>query len=150
MRVLSLLSNCDISLQEDSGLDQLTQGLATLDINQATSTNEMPVSPGVGRDKVVPQKRLSEEEVKMQPHRVTAEDSQSAASRVEDSQLEAVVGVPGAKPEEEGACGWSKPPVNLELCCGDEGGVRTTTRLNQTVPNYTRLYQTVPNYTRLY
>ncbi|CAL8324506.1 unnamed protein product [Merluccius merluccius] len=110
--------------KEDSGLDQLTQGLATLDINQATATNEMPVTPGVdrARQKVVPQKSLSEEEVKMQPHRVTAEDSQSAASRVEDSQLEAAVGVPGAMSEEEGACGWSKSSVNLELCCGDEGG----------------------------
>ncbi|CAL8237979.1 unnamed protein product [Merluccius merluccius] len=108
-----------IILEEDSGLDQLTQGLATLDINQATATNEMPVTPGVdrARQKVVPQKSLSEEEVKMQPHRVTAEDSQSAASRVEDSQLEAAVGVPGAMSEEEGACGWSKSSVNLELCC---------------------------------
>ncbi|KAG7280860.1 hypothetical protein CRUP_010842 [Coryphaenoides rupestris] len=117
--------------KEDSGLDQLTLGLATLDINQATSANQIPVSTEVGgaRQKVFPQKSLSETEVKPLPpqvedshHQVTSDDSQSAARRVEDSQSEAAVGVAGAEPEEEGACGWSKPRINLELCGGDEGG----------------------------
>uniref|UniRef100_A0A8C5BPY4 UBP-type domain-containing protein n=1 Tax=Gadus morhua TaxID=8049 RepID=A0A8C5BPY4_GADMO len=76
---------------KDSGLDQLTQGLASLDIHQATSANQMPVSPEVGgaRRKVVPQKSLSQEEVKPSPQVVTAEDNQLAASKVEDSQSEA-------------------------------------------------------------
>ncbi|CAL8253087.1 unnamed protein product [Arctogadus glacialis] len=109
---------------KDSGLDQLTQGLASLDIHQATSANQMPISPEVGgaRRKVVPQKSLSQEEVKPSPQIVTAEDSQLAASKVEDSQSEAAVGVAGAELEEEGACGWSKPPANLGLSCGDGGG----------------------------
>ena len=143
---LSLFPNSDLHPQ-DSGLDQLTQGLASLDIHQATSANQMPVSPEVGgaRRKVVPQKSLSQEEVKPSPQVVTAEDSQLAASKVEDSQSEAAVGVAGAEPEEEGACGWSKPPANLELIsCGDGGGVSTTTRL----PQQTRMYQTLPDYTR--
>uniref|UniRef100_A0A8C5ANC5 UBP-type domain-containing protein n=1 Tax=Gadus morhua TaxID=8049 RepID=A0A8C5ANC5_GADMO len=121
---LSLFPNSDLHPQ-DSGLDQLTQGLASLDIHQATSANQMPVSPEVGgaRRKVVPQKSLSQEEVKPSPQVVTAEDNQLAASKVEDSQSEAAVGVAGAEPEEEGACGWSKPPANLELIsCGDGGG----------------------------
>jgi len=66
-------------------------------------------------------------------HQATAEDSQSAARKVEDSQSKAAVGVVGAEPEEKGACGWSKPRINLEIYGGDEGGVRTTTRLYQTV-----------------
>ena len=136
---LSLFPNSDIPPQ-DSGLDQLTQGFATMDIHQATSANQMPVSPEVGgaRRKVVPQKGMSEEEVKEEvkpsPQRGTAEDSQLPASRVEDSQSGAAVGVAGAEPEEEGACGWSKPPVNLGISCGDLGGVRTTTRLYRNKP----------------
>lgn len=136
-----LLPNSDIYLQEDSGLDQLTLGLATLDITQATSANQIPVSTEVGgaRQKVFPQKSLSETEVKPPPpqveyslQQVTAEDSQSAARRVEDSQSKAAVGVAGAEPEEEGACGWLRPRINLEID-GGEGRVRTTTRLYQTV-----------------
>ena len=96
----------------------------------------MPVSPEVGgaRRKVVPQKSLSQEEVKPSPQRVTSEDSQLAASKVKDSQSEATVGVAGVEPEEEGACGWSKPPVNLELSCGDGEEVRTTDSLYRNKP----------------
>ncbi|XP_023150929.1 histone deacetylase 6 isoform X2 [Amphiprion ocellaris] len=94
-------------------LEQLTQGLACLDISQISATST-PV--GGARPKV----RLSPEE---EPGDVTPELSQSAELpqkiTVATPQLfttgdKAAEGE-GAEPETEGACGWSKPQASLEL-----------------------------------
>uniref|UniRef100_A0A3P8U9A2 Protein deacetylase HDAC6 n=1 Tax=Amphiprion percula TaxID=161767 RepID=A0A3P8U9A2_AMPPE len=94
-------------------LEQLTQGLACLDISQISATST-PV--GGARPKV----RLSPEE---EPGDVTPELSQSAELpqkiTVATPQLfttgdKAAEGE-GAEPETEGACGWSKPQASPEL-----------------------------------
>ncbi|XP_029910870.1 histone deacetylase 6 [Myripristis murdjan] len=137
---------------KDGGVEQLAQGLASLDITQTTSANPTPSSTPVGgaRQKVRPSppKSSSEVEVKAESDGVTAEKSQSAASPL---QPQAVAGATsesvavgnqavaeataesvaigggevarGAEPEVEGACGWSKPQAALELLCVAESAM---------------------------
>ncbi|XP_070765769.1 histone deacetylase 6 [Enoplosus armatus] len=117
-------------------LEQLTQGLANLDISQ-TSANQPPaMSTPVGgaRPKVrlSPEKVTCEGEVKAGSGEVTPEQSQSAESTLPQPQAVAVAalesvapgdeaaGGVGPEPETEGACGWSKPQVSLELKCGGQ------------------------------
>ncbi|KAM4610227.1 histone deacetylase 6 isoform 2-T6 [Polymixia lowei] len=119
--------------KEDAGLDQLTQGLATLDINQAVSAGATATSTPVGgaRQKVrpSPQKSSNGDEVKAESSGVALEKSQPAASipqrpTVAEATSESAAvgeqgaGGAGAEPEAEGACGWSKPQVSMELLCG--------------------------------
>lgn len=94
-------------------LEQLTQGLACLDISQISATST-PV--GGARPKV----RLSPEE---EPGDVTPELSQSAElpQKITMATPQSVTAGDkaaegeGAEPETEGACGWSKPQTSLEL-----------------------------------
>ncbi|XP_077437816.1 protein deacetylase HDAC6 isoform X3 [Vanacampus margaritifer] len=82
----------------DHSLDQLTQGLADLDISQPTHPPNVEAESG----------------------EVSHEQSQSAASSeppAVDIATPADVGEE-AEPELEGACGWSKPEGILELTCG--------------------------------
>ncbi|CAI5648701.1 unnamed protein product [Oreochromis niloticus] len=113
-----------------SSLEQLTQGLASLDIGQ-TSANQNPASSPVGgaRPKVtLSSEKLTCEEVKKESDDSTPVCSESADSvpcqPVGVATPESVTGVDkagagaGAEPEPEGACGWSKPQTSLELMCG--------------------------------
>lgn len=120
----------------EPSLEQLTQGLASLDISQ-TSANQTPaVSTPVGgaRPKVrlSPEKVTCEGEVKVESGDRTPEQSQSAESSLQQSQAvaaaasEAVAagveaaGEAGEGPETDGACGWSKPLMSLELLGGGQ------------------------------
>ncbi|KAM3872288.1 histone deacetylase 6 [Diretmus argenteus] len=119
------------SAPEEMSLDQLAQGLATLDINQTTSDNPTPVSTPVGgaRQKVrpSPQKSSNEDKVKAESVGMTPEKDQSAAStpqpqvvagETSDSVPVGDKAVPEAEaePEAEGACGWSKPATAIAVC----------------------------------
>lgn len=116
--------------EADHSLDQLTQGLAGLDISH-TSSNHPATSTPVGGAR--PKTRLSEEkvvcdaEVKAESSEVTPEQNQSAesvqpqavavaASESVAAGNEAAAGAE-AEPEAEGACGWSKPQGAFELTC---------------------------------
>uniref|UniRef100_UPI0037E8599D histone deacetylase 6 isoform X1 n=2 Tax=Semicossyphus pulcher TaxID=241346 RepID=UPI0037E8599D len=116
----------------ERSLEQLTQGLAGLDISQ-TSANHTPATStpvGGARPKVrlSPEKVTCEVEVKAQSEEVTPEQSQSAESTqaVAVAASESVApgdesaGRVGAEPESEGACGWSKSQMSLELTCGGQ------------------------------
>lgn len=120
----------------EHGLEQLTQGLASLDISQ-TSANHTPATStvvGGARPKVrlSPEKVTCKDEVKAESGEVTPEQSQSAESTLQQPQAVAVAtpesvapgddaaGGAGAEPETEGACGWSKPEMSLELMCGGQ------------------------------
>ncbi|XP_067449559.1 histone deacetylase 6 [Thunnus thynnus] len=116
--------------EADHSLDQLTQGLAGLDISH-TSSNHPATSTPVGGAR--PKTRLNEEkvvcdaEVKAESSEVTPEQNQSAesvqpqavavaASESVAAGNEAAAGAE-AEPEAEGACGWSKPQGAFELTC---------------------------------
>ncbi|XP_056130040.1 histone deacetylase 6 isoform X2 [Lampris incognitus] len=95
----------------DSSLDQLAQGLASLDITQTT-----PAIPS-------PRNRSSVDEVKEERHGVTPEKGQSLASvpqaqAVAEGTSASIAGGDEGVAEAEGACGWSKPQAALELVCG--------------------------------
>ncbi|XP_061591691.1 histone deacetylase 6 isoform X2 [Cololabis saira] len=100
----------DISTTE-CGLEQLTQGLAGLDISQ-TSAASTPV--GGARPKLRPHPEPVEGEVK-----VESGDSQSADSELPKAVTVATAEPPasgaGEVPETGGACGWSKTQTSLEL-----------------------------------
>ncbi|KAK9514654.1 hypothetical protein VZT92_025357 [Zoarces viviparus] len=110
----------------EPSLEQLTQGLAGLDISQTSADHTPATSNEVGGAR--PKVRHGEEEVTCKG---TPEQSQSAESTLLQPQAvamalesvapddEAAVGV-GAEPETEGACGWSKPETSLELMCGGQ------------------------------
>ncbi|XP_031735552.1 histone deacetylase 6-like, partial [Anarrhichthys ocellatus] len=111
----------------ETSLEQLTQGLAGLDISQTSADHTPATSNEVGGAR--PKVRLGEEEVTCKG---TPEQSQSAESTLLQPQAvavavpesvapgdEAAVGA-GAEPETEGACGWSKPETSLELMCGGQ------------------------------
>ncbi|XP_018542984.1 histone deacetylase 6 isoform X2 [Lates calcarifer] len=118
----------------ERSLDQLAQGLASLDISQ-TSANHVPaVSTPVGgaRPKVrlSPEKVICADEVKVESSAAAAVQSQSADSArpqtvaVAAPELVAagdeVSGRVGVEPEAEGACGWSKPQMSVELTYGGQ------------------------------
>ncbi|KAM9351272.1 histone deacetylase 6 [Symphorus nematophorus] len=128
--------------QEDSttepSLEQLTQGLASLDLSH-TSANPVTSTPVVGGARATVDVSSPEEvtcagEVKAESGGgVTAEQSQSAESALllqtqavamAASELVAAgdeaAGGAGAEPETEGACGWSKPQTSLQLMCGGQ------------------------------
>ncbi|XP_061644669.1 histone deacetylase 6 [Phyllopteryx taeniolatus] len=96
----------------DHSLDQLTQGLASLDISQSTHCPEVEAASGeVTSEKSQSRARSSE---------VTPEQTQSPESSqppVVIVAAQAVVDL-GDEPEPAGACGWSKPEETLELTCG--------------------------------
>nr|XP_046252337.1 histone deacetylase 6 [Scatophagus argus] len=119
--------------QEDEktehGLEQLTQGLASLDISQISSSHTPALSAPVGgTSSKVP---LSPQEVTLEGD-VTAGQSQSAESLQLQPQAVAVAasesvatgneaaGGTGAELETEGACGWSESLTSLELMCGGQ------------------------------
>ncbi|XP_038578558.1 histone deacetylase 6 [Micropterus salmoides] len=114
----------------ERGLEQLTQGLAGLDISQTSGGHTPATSTAVGgaRPKVrlSPEKVTCEGEVKAESEEVTPEQSQSAESTLPQPQAVAASesvapsGGAGAEPEAEGACGWSKPLTSLELKCGGQ------------------------------
>ncbi|XP_026188442.1 histone deacetylase 6 isoform X2 [Mastacembelus armatus] len=119
---------------KENSLEQLTQGLASLDISQ-TSGNHTPVTStpvGGARPKVrlTPEKVTCEGEVKAESSEMKAESSEvipetgqsadialaqpvavaaSEAVAVEDWAAAEV----GVEPDAEGACGWSKPEMCL-------------------------------------
>ncbi|XP_028265430.1 histone deacetylase 6 isoform X2 [Parambassis ranga] len=118
----------------ECSLDQLTQGLAGLDISQNFVHNTPATSTPVGgaRPKVhlSPETVTCENEVKEEPCDTPPKLSQSAESRLpqtvavatpETVATGAEAGV-GAEPEAEGACGYSKPQMCLELCGAEMGG----------------------------
>ncbi|KAL7398766.1 hypothetical protein ABVT39_014861 [Epinephelus coioides] len=121
-------------LSTEGGLEQLTQGLASLDITETSANNTPATSTPVGgaRPKVRPssEKVTCEGEVKAESCDVTPEQSQSATST--QPQAVAVAASEsvafgdkaadgaGAEPETEGACGWSKPETSLELISGGQ------------------------------
>uniref|UniRef100_A0A1A8MBZ0 Protein deacetylase HDAC6 n=2 Tax=Nothobranchius pienaari TaxID=704102 RepID=A0A1A8MBZ0_9TELE len=93
-------------------LEQLAQGLADLDISQASASQPPPVTStpvGGARTKV----RLSSEVKGLK--KVESEVSPATESVLAQ-------GIAGAEAELEaaGACGYSKPEVSLELTCGAE------------------------------
>lgn len=98
----------------EPGVEQLTQGLAGLDISQP-SANQLAPQPA---------STSPETEVKGD---TMPESSQSAESTPPQSVTMAAQAEAGSEkgeePAAEGACGWSKPQVSLELTCGaDVGG----------------------------
>ncbi|XP_068588256.1 histone deacetylase 6 isoform X2 [Cebidichthys violaceus] len=111
----------------EPGLEQLTQGLAGLDIGQTSADHTPATSFEVGGAR--PKVRLGQEEVTCEGR---PEQSQSEESTLLQPQAvvvaapesvapgdEAAVGA-GAEPETEGAYGWSKPETSLELMCGGQ------------------------------
>ncbi|KAM4737526.1 histone deacetylase 6 isoform 2-T3 [Anableps anableps] len=104
------------------GLEQLMQGLASLDIHQ-TSANQAPPTPEDMPTMEVKGDRKSESENSQsaestQPQRVTM-----AAAESDQADPKAGAGSgEGGEPAAEGACGWSKPQVSLELTCSTEMG----------------------------
>ncbi|KAK5864111.1 hypothetical protein PBY51_001078 [Eleginops maclovinus] len=110
----------------ECGLEQLTQGLAGLDISQIAANQAPATSTPVGGAR--PKVRQSPE--KVESAALTPENSQSKDStQTQDVTAAAPDSVApgdkpaseaGAGPEEEGACGWSKPQTSLELTCGGQ------------------------------
>uniref|UniRef100_A0A3P8PSC9 Protein deacetylase HDAC6 n=1 Tax=Astatotilapia calliptera TaxID=8154 RepID=A0A3P8PSC9_ASTCA len=107
-------SSFHLSNQTVSSLEQLTQGLASLDIGQ-TSANQNPASSPVGGAR--PKVPLSSEKPTCEEVKEESDDSTPACSESADSVDKVEAGA-GAEPEPEGACGWSKPQTSLELMCG--------------------------------
>ncbi|XP_061696179.1 histone deacetylase 6 isoform X2 [Syngnathoides biaculeatus] len=91
----------------DHSLDQLTQGLASLDINQSTHGSEVEAAS----EKT--QSRATSGESSTQQSQ--SEESSQPPAVIVDAQ--AVVDL-GDELEPAGACGWSKPQEILELTCG--------------------------------
>uniref|UniRef100_A0A1A7X5M9 Protein deacetylase HDAC6 n=1 Tax=Iconisemion striatum TaxID=60296 RepID=A0A1A7X5M9_9TELE len=110
---LSPPSEAEVSMTSHN-LEELAQGLANLDISQAAASQSPPVTStpvGGARTKV----RLSSEVKGLK--NVESEDSQTTESVLAKSTAGT-----GAEPEAEGACGYSKLEVSLELACGAEMG----------------------------
>lgn len=120
----------------EHGLEQLTQGLADLDISQ-TSANHPPVTStpvGGARPKVRlgPEKVTCEGGVKVESEEGTPEQSQSGDGIQPQSQADPApasesvaprdqsAGGKGVESGPEGACGWSKSQMSLELTCGGQ------------------------------
>ncbi|XP_041655286.1 histone deacetylase 6 [Cheilinus undulatus] len=120
----------------ENSLDQLAQGLASLDISQnapcPTPVTSTPVGGARPKVRLSPEKVTCEGEVKVEPEERTPEQSQSGGSTqpqpeaVAKAASESVASgekpVEGkeAEPESEGACGWSKSQMSLELTCGGQ------------------------------
>ncbi|XP_023189766.1 histone deacetylase 6 isoform X1 [Xiphophorus maculatus] len=96
------------------GMEQLTQGLASLDITQAPPTPQEPPTMEVKGD-VESELENSQSAESMQTQNVTMATADSDPKGGEGSGE-------GAEPTPEGACGWSKPQVSLELTCSTEMG----------------------------
>ncbi|XP_036435365.1 LOW QUALITY PROTEIN: histone deacetylase 6 [Colossoma macropomum] len=127
------------SAQEDSGLDEITQGLHSLDLSSSTSANSSPTSIPVGgaRPKVKPSPQrdvIATQEVS--PVKVMERGRQEPGVKVESTPIkEEKQSVPEAVDTDvvalvdqescvlEGACGYTKKSV-FELVCGavDMGG----------------------------
>ncbi|KAM3618744.1 uncharacterized protein V6R79_024434 [Siganus canaliculatus] len=96
----------------ERSLQQLVQGLAGLDISQAPVTSA--VMGGTGPETVG-----CEGERKAESGAGATGASQSAESTAAATVAPSnEAGRVGAEPETEGACGWSKSQVSLELLCG--------------------------------
>ncbi|XP_061841460.2 histone deacetylase 6 isoform X1 [Nerophis lumbriciformis] len=124
----SVKTNADLftlSNQAQCGLDQLTQGLASLDISQ---TSAMPTPVGGARSSVHSEEDTTVDSTPASPGRSQSTESShpqvDAATPAEVATGDTAAGE-GAEPEAEGACGWSKPPGTLELTCGAEMGGAT-------------------------
>ncbi|XP_035999577.1 histone deacetylase 6 isoform X1 [Fundulus heteroclitus] len=112
----------EVSTTEHS-LEQLMQGLASLDIHQTPPQVKGDTKSESGN---------SQSAERMQPQSVTvaAPQSDQAGAGPEEGAgpekgTEPVVGAgpsEEAEPAAEGACGWSKPQVSLELTCSAEMG----------------------------
>ncbi|XP_058499299.1 histone deacetylase 6 isoform X1 [Solea solea] len=118
-------------MEEVDTLDQLAQGLASLDISLSSANHSPATSTPVGgaRAKV----HLIQEEVICEGER-KAESSEGKCDQSQsECQTQMVAATPdsvtvgdettggmGAEPEVEGACGWSKPQMSLELACGGQ------------------------------
>ncbi|KAK2850937.1 hypothetical protein Q5P01_007213 [Channa striata] len=113
----------------EPSLEQLSQGLASLDISQSSANQKPATSTPVGgaRPKVQQSPEVTwKSGVEAEFSVVAPEDSQSADSTLPQAVAvsEAVASADTAavglrvEPELEGACGWSKPETNLELICG--------------------------------
>ncbi|XP_014833025.1 PREDICTED: histone deacetylase 6 [Poecilia mexicana] len=100
--------------QEMEGVEQLTQGLASLDITQAPPTPQEPPTMEVKGD-VESKLENSQSAESLQTQSVTMAAAES------DPKGGAGSGE-GAEPTSEGACGWSKPQVSLELTYSTEMG----------------------------
>ncbi|XP_038154361.1 histone deacetylase 6 [Cyprinodon tularosa] len=117
----------------EHGLEQLMQGLASLDIHK-TSANQDKVKPSSTPPEAAAAKvegdmktENSQSAESMQPQSVTTAAKADQAgtdpeARAESGRGEEPLDGSGAEPEEEGACGWSKPQVSLEMTCSAEMG----------------------------
>ncbi|XP_066499799.1 histone deacetylase 6 [Hoplias malabaricus] len=126
------------SAQEDSGLDELTQGLHSLDLSSSASDNSSPTSLAVGgarpkvktssqrdvilTEEVSPVKELerNREEPSVKESTPIKEEKRSVPEVAEDAVS---MGDQEASGMLEGACGYTKKSV-FELVCGavDMGG----------------------------
>lgn len=105
----------------DPGLEQLTQGLASLDIC-STSANQTP-APSTPVGGARPKVRLTPEKVTSESGDQMPAESQSAESLLQTQAVavgDEAAGKAGEEPEAEGACGWSKAPTSLELLGGGQ------------------------------
>ncbi|XP_053279876.1 histone deacetylase 6 isoform X1 [Pleuronectes platessa] len=112
-------------LMAEQSLDQLTQGLASLDLSHTSVSHTPATSTPVGgaRSKVRPSPEVTcEGEVKAESTSVAVcEQNQSADSTLPQTQIvvgDEAAGRAGAELEAAGACGWSKPQICVELTCG--------------------------------
>lgn len=109
----------------EAGLEQLTQGLAGLDISQTRVGNPVTSTPvGGARPKVRHslENPHPDREVRAESGGVTAALNQSVErtkAPPSESPQPAGGAVGATGPEAEGACGWSKAQVSLELTCGE-------------------------------
>ncbi|KAM9855309.1 histone deacetylase 6 [Aulostomus maculatus] len=110
----------------DRSLEQLTQGLVSLSISHNSANKTPAVSSPVGvaspKSHDCPVKLTCEGKGEAVSSKVPPEESQSAETAQVTPEMaapggEAATGA-GVEPEEEGACGWSKPLGALELMCG--------------------------------
>ncbi|XP_077370269.1 protein deacetylase HDAC6 isoform X2 [Festucalex cinctus] len=96
----------------DHSLDQLTQGLAGLDINQSAHPPKEAESSEVTSEAEQNQSRAESSEL-------SPEQSQSAeSSEPPVIDVAAPADIEEVEPELEGACGWSKPQGIMALTCG--------------------------------
>ncbi|XP_042338176.1 histone deacetylase 6-like, partial [Plectropomus leopardus] len=118
----------------ESGLEQLTQGLASLDISEISANHSPATSTWVGGAR--PKVRLSSEKVicegdvaaesgevrpeQSQSERSTQPQAVAVAATESVAHGDKAAGGAGAESETEGACGWSKPETSLELICGGQ------------------------------
>lgn len=117
-------------LMAEHSLDQVTQGLASLDICQTSVSPSDATSTPVGgaRAKVRSNQEVPfDSEVKEEPSgRAMCEQNQSAEkslpqTRNVDTPVAAKdAGKVEAELESAGACGWSKPQICVELTCGGQ------------------------------